>query len=485
MRADNTKLGPDLNKTKSKTASAFASIAKNAKVAMAAVAVAATVAGAKLIAVGRQSIELAERQINAEQRLAAVIRATGGAAGFTASELETFATQLQKATGVGDEAILESQAILLTFRTITGDVFKETTKLALDMSAVLGGDSKSAFLQLGKALEDPIVGLGALKRSGVSFTEQQKEQIKTLVESNKLQEAQAMILKTVRGQVGGVAAALLKTDAGKIKLMRSELGDLREEMGRRLLPLQIEFLKLQKELAPIIGDLVQEFLPMIKDILPDFVRLIKSAIPVWAKFFKLTTGRVALFGLQVLADLFSLVADSIESVVDGLTALGAIDVDKKLQTLKAAGDKPLPGLREVPGDERKPPTVTREDIDAFRAIRDRTNIQGPTTQKSPLQQGLGGDVGPGIPGLIPGIGAIVTSVLASPQVRAAVQQGNLVAPGRSGFVEFGNRIQDALLNKERENLDKERNKGIFQQVTLMEQILRHFNEDAGVGGLIE
>ena len=34
---------------------------------------------------------------------------------------------------------------------------------------------KTAALQLGKALEEPEIGMSALRRVGVSFTEQQKE----------------------------------------------------------------------------------------------------------------------------------------------------------------------------------------------------------------------------------------------------------------------------------------------------------------------
>jgi len=58
-------------------------------------------------------------------------------------------------------------------------------------------------MQLGKALEEPIVGLGALRRVGVSFTEAQKEQIRVLDMTGRKAEAQEIILRALNSQVGG------------------------------------------------------------------------------------------------------------------------------------------------------------------------------------------------------------------------------------------------------------------------------------------
>ena len=47
--------------------------------------------------------------------------------------------------------------------------------IATDIATVMGTDVKSATLQLGKALEEPRIGLSMLRRSGISFTEEQKK----------------------------------------------------------------------------------------------------------------------------------------------------------------------------------------------------------------------------------------------------------------------------------------------------------------------
>jgi len=204
----------------------------------------------------RQAVPLAERQIDAEARMAAVVRGTGEAAGFTANQLKQMAAEMQKVTTVGDEEFMEMAAIMLTFKSITGDVFKTATETVLDMAAVMGTQARSAAMQLGRALEDPIRGVSALRRTGVSFSEQQKSHIKQLVESNKLSEAQAFVLSVVRGQLGEVAKAMAKTDAGKLKQARNILGDIREELGKKLIPVWTQFIEL-------MGSLLKTFIPIV------------------------------------------------------------------------------------------------------------------------------------------------------------------------------------------------------------------------------
>jgi hypothetical protein len=64
--------------------------------------------------------------------------------------------------------------------------------------------------------------LSALRRVGVSFTEQQKEQIKTLDFLGKKQEAQAIILKALNEQVGGTGVNAAKGLAGALDTLNEE-----------------------------------------------------------------------------------------------------------------------------------------------------------------------------------------------------------------------------------------------------------------------
>lgn len=219
---DDAKFKQDLNKAQ-KTTNTFA---KNMRTALAGIAAGFTLGA--VINEMKQWYAAAEEAIRVERRLESVLRATGYTAGMTSDELINLASEIQSLTGVSDELIKETQTVLLTFRNLSRDVFPETLKLTQDMATVMGTDMKSAALQVGKALNDPIQGLTALRRVGVAFTEQQKEQIKTLVESGKRTEAQKIILAELRQEFGGAAEAS-KTYTMQIT---TDLDDLREELGR-------------------------------------------------------------------------------------------------------------------------------------------------------------------------------------------------------------------------------------------------------------
>lgn len=178
-----------------------------------------------------ESIELGQRQEQAEQRVRALVESTGMAAGFTAEQLFNMASQMQSITTFGDEQILESQAKLLTFRRVSEDAFERTMRAAMDLSAAGFGSLESTVNLLGRALNDPIQGLQSLTRVGKTFTDEQKEQIATLMESNDLYGAQKVILQEIEGQVQGTAEALAQTDTGAIQQMNNQIGDLQENIG--------------------------------------------------------------------------------------------------------------------------------------------------------------------------------------------------------------------------------------------------------------
>lgn len=227
LRADSSGLNKDLRKSEQRFKQVGRRLAAAFSVAMA-------------VRFARDSIQLAERQIEAETRLAAVLKATGNAAGFTSKQLQQYASNLQKATTFGDEEILESMAVLASFRKVSGDVFKRATEAAMDVSVTMKQDLRSSVLQLAKALEDPVKNMGALSRAGTTFTKEQQELIKGLVESNRLLEAQEFILGEVESQYGGVSRAIAGTDFGQLKQINNELGDMKETLGKEIIPLVVD-----------------------------------------------------------------------------------------------------------------------------------------------------------------------------------------------------------------------------------------------------
>jgi hypothetical protein len=187
--------------------------------------------GKKAIAAGREAQKLAA-QTNA------VIKSTGGAAGITAKQVDEYATKLSNASGVSREAIVNNENLLLTFTKIHNqvgkgnDIFDQATLAVSNMSVALKEDGKAASIQLGKALNDPIKGITALSRVGVSFTAQQKEAIKTDVAHGHSLAAQKIILAELGKEFGGSAAAQV-TAGDKLK---NSWHNMVTELGTKLIP---------------------------------------------------------------------------------------------------------------------------------------------------------------------------------------------------------------------------------------------------------
>lgn len=164
----------------------------------------------------------------------AVIKSTGGAAGLTAEEVHGLAKAFEEQTAFSDEAVQSAENLILTFRHIGGDIVPRTTQAVLDMSTALGQDLKSSAIQLGKALDNPLVGLTALRRVGVSFTETQVELIKHFAETNQLAKAQKLILDEVAKEFGGSASKQTETLSGKLAQLNNAWNDFQEAVGQIL-----------------------------------------------------------------------------------------------------------------------------------------------------------------------------------------------------------------------------------------------------------
>ncbi|MES2808783.1 MAG: hypothetical protein V4619_09180 [Bacteroidota bacterium] len=167
-----------------------------------------------------------------QAQLAAVLKSTAGAAGLSQEALNDLSTAVMNKTGVDDDAITKSEALLLTFTNIHDQIFEESIPAILDMSKALGTDLEGATIQVGKALNNPIAGLTALKKVGVSFTEQQKEQIITMQKAGDMMGAQKIILGELTKEFGGVAEAIRNTDSGKLEAFETRIGNIQESIGK-------------------------------------------------------------------------------------------------------------------------------------------------------------------------------------------------------------------------------------------------------------
>ena len=189
-----------------------------------------------LIAAFKGLVQASNRAEQAVAKFDALVQATGGAAGLTTSQLELMAREFAQSTLFSVQQMRDAQSVLLTFKAVAGDAFGRTISVATDIATVMGTDVKSATLQLGKALEEPRVGLSMLRRSGISFTQAQKELIFSLADTNENAKAMSEILDIIEGQLQGVATAA----AGKGPT--TTLSGAFDELGRKFTLFQEELL---------------------------------------------------------------------------------------------------------------------------------------------------------------------------------------------------------------------------------------------------
>lgn len=192
-----------------------------------------------LVGIGRAVGNVIEGMNDMEDQTAqmnAVLKSTGGVSGMTTDELIGLADAFEDTTKFAAEQTMEAQNLLLTFTNIGEEVFPQATETLLDMATAMGTDAKGGAVQLGKALNNPTEGISALTRVGVTFTEEQKNLIKSLQDSGDMAGAQTIILQELQKEFGGSAKAAGETFSGQLEILKNAFGEASEELLVGLMP---------------------------------------------------------------------------------------------------------------------------------------------------------------------------------------------------------------------------------------------------------
>jgi phage-related protein len=276
-----------------------------------------------LLAAGAAVFAAFSEEEEAIARMTGALRANAGQANVTGDEIRNLASQLQKTTTFADDATISAAGLLLTFHNIRNElgdgnkVFDRTLVAAQNLSAALGTDLESATMQLAKALENPATGLTALSRSGTTFTAQQKDMIRTMVDAGDTLGAQRMILDVVESQYGGMAETMAQTTRGKIKQSLNTLGDSMEQFGALLVPMVDKVSEFIKQL----GDGLANLEPETRQTIVMFAGIAAAIGPVLLVVGKLITSIVAIKG--VLAGIVAAVSAPVLAVIAVIAALVA------------------------------------------------------------------------------------------------------------------------------------------------------------------
>ena len=269
---------------------------------------------APIVAMGAASVAAADTQAKAEAKVQQAIKSTSMAAGLSFEQLKTYASELQNETLFGDEEILNNAtAQLLTFTNIAGENFKRTQAVALDLSTVLDGDLKSASIQLGKALNDPVKNLSALSRSGIQFSEEQREVINTRAKTSRLAEAQGVILDELERQYGGQAKAAAEVGTGALKQLQNSWGDFMEQIGAAMMP----FVNKVAGALKIVVAALQSMSPEMRNVIVGIAGITAAIAPL-----SLALGGIIRM-LPMLATGFTALLSPIGLAVTAVLALGS------------------------------------------------------------------------------------------------------------------------------------------------------------------
>lgn len=228
---------------------------------------------------------------NTQAELNAVLKSTGGAAGWTADMANTLAEKLSRVTTFSDDAIVEGESMLLTFTKIGKDVFPAATEATLNMAQKFGSVEQAA-MQIGKALNDPIAGVSALRRVGVALTDQQEAQIKQFMAVGNVAAAQKLILGELNTEFGGLAQAAGTTLAGKLTILRNRFLNIAEGVGMKLIP----YISKGLDILVAFADFGAEQLGRVVEAVSPVVNAIADVVYWLGEAFKAGSAEGGLFG---------------------------------------------------------------------------------------------------------------------------------------------------------------------------------------------
>ncbi len=211
----------------------------------------------------KKFIEAAAQQDSAVQKLNASLRNMGQFSEETSQSLQSFASDLQGRSIIGDEVILDQLAFAQAMGASV-DQSKDILSAATDMSSALGIDLNSAVRNISKTLGGYAGELGEVIPELKGLTKEQ------------LQNGEGVAL--LASKYKGFAQSEVKTFNGAMTQLQNTLGDAAEKLGESVVksPVVIKALNLiSKTISDVFGKFPVE--DLIKDINGFIISLANTA----------------------------------------------------------------------------------------------------------------------------------------------------------------------------------------------------------------
>lgn len=289
----------------------------------------ALTAGAVLFA--KQSIDAAKDQVRIEKLLETTMKRTSNASKEQIQAIKDEASALQNVGIVGDEVALAGANQLAVYG-LKSDQIKKLMPNLNDMIAKEKGlnatqeDAVAMADVIGKAMNGKTKGL---LKYGVSLTAAEEKLFKTMKQEQRME----FISKKLNESIGGTNKALRETDEGKIVAAKNAWGDMKEEVGKKLLPYLGKFAEWFETKIPAIqnfilgiADKIQELVtkaePYITQIKDMFGKIFEKVKPALEETWQILSnaGTVAIDIAQDIINNWDRISPVVYTLVGAITA---------------------------------------------------------------------------------------------------------------------------------------------------------------------
>ena len=263
----------------------------------------------------------------------AVVMGNQGQSLESYKEILAQATELQKNTTIGDEALLAGMAEIATYISDPEALQAMMPSFADFAIGMNNGGARVGEAQavqyataLGKALQGQYDGL---TKKGFIVSDMQKE----ILENGTDMERVAAAVEIVSESWDGMAAAVASTDLGQIVQMENTTRNLKEELGNGLYPYVLETQQLlQGALVPVLGfviDNINTIAPLVQALGAGFIGA-AVAVGVYTVAQWVATGAASAFFAVLMANpltwIVLLVGAVVFAIARWVQSVGGIEI---------------------------------------------------------------------------------------------------------------------------------------------------------------
>ena len=296
----------------------------------------------------KQSIDAAKVQLKVEKMLETTMKRTSNASKEQIQAIKDEASALQNVGVIGDEVALAG-ANQLAIYGLKSDEIKKLMPNINDMIAKEKGfngtqeDAVAMAEVIGKAMEGKTKGL---LKYGVALTASEEKMFKAMRKEDRLE----FIRNKLNKAIGGTNEALRQTDEGKIVAMNNAWGDMKEELGKKLIPYIAQFsawfetkIPLIQSLILGIADKIQELVtkasPYIDKLKEIFGKIFEKVKPALEETWKILSdaGTVAIDIAQDIINNWDRISPVVYTIVGAITAYNIATTIRNNKELIYAG----------------------------------------------------------------------------------------------------------------------------------------------------